>query len=81
MKLHEFEQLNYEEQIEAARAAVCIAKLEGTNYTALLYQKDSFYIEIHQHKKYHYIYSVKGFDDLDRLDPFLRGINPSLEFA
>lgn len=74
MTLEAFLQLDFEQRALSLQKAVFIAQRESFNYTALLYQLDSFYIEAIKHKKYQYIYQVDGFDDQERLNPYLERI-------
>lgn len=71
MTLQEFKSSNYQTQVALLSKAVFISKREGSNYTALLYQLDAFYIEVFKHKKYQYIYRVESFEDTDKLSPYL----------
>lgn len=81
MTLKEFRQLSLEKQIALLKQAVRIGNREGGNFTAFLYKMHSFYIEVFHHKKYRYIYAIDGFDEVDKLDPYLNKLElPKLLF-
>jgi hypothetical protein len=46
----------------------------------LLYQLDSFYVEVFYNKTHNYISKLNGFDDTDLLEPYLKKIEISLMY-
>jgi hypothetical protein len=75
MTLPEFLQLDFHSKIAVANETVCIGGRSTHEHMILLYQQDSFYIEIYYNKKGNYITAVNGFDDLMLLDPYLEKID------
>jgi hypothetical protein len=76
MTTYNFRLLPYNEQVAILyQDGVFIGKRSVGNDTLLLYQLDSFYVEI-RYKKYRYfIHSVKIFRGIEALDPYLHHIN------
>lgn len=75
MTLSAFQQLDYKGRTAVTGRGVCIGGRADSEHIILLYQIESFYIEVYFHKKDHYITKFFGFDDMDLLDPYLEKIN------
>jgi hypothetical protein len=75
MTLKEFEHLSYELRLKEVRGGVCIGGRDEDQYAVLLYQLHSFYVELYWHREYCFVSALKGFDDTDRLDPYLESIS------
>jgi hypothetical protein len=80
LSLKDFLQLDYEGKIQVTNHAVCIGGRSEQEHMVLLYQLNSFYIEVFYNKKFNYISAFKGFDDLELLDPYLEKINISVAY-
>lgn len=80
MKLREFQELNYQQKVDITNHAVCIGGRSDDTHMILLYQLDSFYIEVYYHKRYSYISDLNAFDDMSLLDPYLERIEISLAY-
>jgi hypothetical protein len=75
MTMPEFDLLPYNEKIELLyRQGVYIGKHKGS-VTRVLYQVDSFYVEIYYKKYRRIIDHLQCFTGTDRLNPYLWQIN------
>jgi len=76
MTLFEFKLLSEAEQLELLyREGVYIGKRKEKGRTVLLYQVESFYVEV-VYKKYRYFVSdIRCTDSTSCLDPYLEQIN------
>ena len=75
MTLAQFNQLDYAEKLLACNDGVCVGGRDEGKFSVLLYQLCAFYVEVYYHKKYSYVSALDGFDDTDRLEPYLRKIS------
>ncbi|MDQ3842825.1 MAG: hypothetical protein M3342_02250 [Bacteroidota bacterium] len=75
MTLYDFIALDEQEQAEAVWNGVFIADREDQEHRILLYQIDSFYIEVYYHKEYNVIRRFRPFSSTDQLQPYLEQIN------
>ena len=71
MTLAQFNQLDYTGKLMACNDGVCIGGRDEGKFSVLLYQLCSFYVEVYYHKKYSFVSGLDGFDDTDRLEPYL----------
>ncbi|HET7898753.1 MAG TPA: hypothetical protein VFL47_13810 [Flavisolibacter sp.] len=60
MTIRDFSKLDFIERMTVLQEAVCVGSEENTTYTALLYQYRDFYMEVHQHKKFRYLYRIEA---------------------
>ena len=75
MRLSEFEWLSKAEQSNAVyEEGVYIGKTNRSGRPAVLYQLDSFYVEIVYKKYRRQVLTVEGFTAMDRLDSYLQKI-------
>jgi hypothetical protein len=76
MTMPEFYILSYNEKIDLLyKEGVYIGKQKERHLTKVLYQLDSFYVEIYYKKYRQFINQVKCFTGTDRLDPYLLQID------
>ena len=80
MTLYKFNQLDEMEQAEAVWDGDFIADREDAEYKILLYQIDSFYVEIYYHKEYNVIRRFRSFSSTDQLQPYFEKINLNEKF-
>jgi len=71
MTLFQFLALDEMEQQEAIWEGVHIADREDEEHRVLLYQIDSFYVEVFYHKEYNVIRSYRPFSSTEQLAPYL----------
>ena len=71
MTIQEFIALDYEGRMNAALKAVCVAGRDENIFKVLLYQLNSFYIEVYYNKIHNYISDLVPFDSTDQLDPYI----------
>ncbi len=76
--LYQFIGLDEMEQQEAIWEGVLIADREDEEHKILLYQIDSFYVEVFYHKEYNVIRRYIPFNSTDKLAPYLEKINVQL---
>jgi hypothetical protein len=78
MTIYEFLALDEIEQAEAVWAGVMIAdRIEG-EHRLILYQLDSFYIEIWYNMEDNEIQKVRSFENTEQLQPYLSQIDISV---
>lgn len=75
MTLYEFNGLDEMEQAEAVWEGVFISDREDEEHKILLYQVDSFYVEVFYHKEYNVIRKFRSFSSTEQLHPYLENIN------
>lgn len=76
MTLSEFSLLNLDKQIATLyKRGVFVGKQKKGDETIVLYQLDTFYIEIFYTKYRTYISHLRCFDSLEELTPYLSQIN------
>lgn len=71
MTLYQFLAMNEMEQQEAIWQGVHIADREDEEHKILLYQIDSFYVEVFYHVEYNCIRRYRPFASTDLLEPYL----------
>ena len=71
MTLYEFNALDEMEQAEAIWDSVFIADWEDREHKILLYQRDTFYIEVYYHNEYNVIRRFRSFSSIEQLNPYL----------
>lgn len=74
MTLYQFNQLDEMEQQEAIWEGVLIADREDGEHKILLYQIDSFYVEVFYHQEYNVIRRYRSFSSTEQLAPYLEKI-------
>jgi hypothetical protein len=77
MTLYEFKTLSDFEQAEAVWNGTFIAHREDGFFRVLLYQIDSFYVEVYYHKTANVILRFRSFTTTRLLEPYLEKINIS----
>ena len=77
MTLYQFIALDEQEQAEAVWDAVFIADRQDEEHRILLYQIDSFYVEVYYHKEYNVIRRLRPFASTEQLHPYLYKIDLS----
>lgn len=75
MTLYQFNGLDEMEQQEAIWDGAFIADREDDEHKILLYQLDSFYVEVYLHKVFQVIRKYRSFSSTDQLQPYLYQIN------
>ena len=75
MTLFEFEQMDEWEQMEAIWGGVFVTNRVDNENEILLYQVDSFYVEVYYNKEYNKIRRLRSFSSVDELDPYLNQID------
>ena len=63
------------QQAEAIWSGVHIADQEDQEHKILLYQIDSFYVELYYHKELNVIRRFRPFNSVDQLQPYIDQIN------
>ena len=71
MTLYEFIKMEESEQAEAVWNGVFVADREDEEHRILLYQIESFYVEVYYHKKHNAIISFSSFSSIEKLDAYL----------
>lgn len=77
MTLYEFKQLDEMEQLEAVWESVQIAERFDKDYAIVLYQRDSFYIEVYYNRTENFIRNIRTFANVSQLEPYLYNIDIS----
>jgi hypothetical protein len=67
--------LNEMEQAEVVWASTNIGERRDKEHTILLYQVDSFYVEVFYHRKNNVISRTRSFSNPDQLEPYMVHIN------
>jgi len=75
MTLYQFKMLNETEQAEVVWASTNIGQRPDHEHTILLYQVDSFYVEVYYHRENNAISRMRSFSNPDQLDPYTMHIN------
>lgn len=76
MKIEEFKELSQEEQHKAvARKGVMLRDRLTHSFMIFLYALDGFYIELFFHKSSGVFATLKPFDNIDELSPYLEEID------
>lgn len=76
MRLQEFNLLSLEQQQNALlRSGVFLGERKDPPLRMMLYQLDSFYVEVYFLSHYHKVGWFKGFDSVEELEPYLEKIN------
>lgn len=76
MKIEEFKELSQEEQHKAvARKGVMLRDRLTHSFMIFLYALDGFYIELFFHKASGVFATLKPFDNIDELSPYLEEID------
>jgi len=76
MKMFDFSLLEIEEQLDLLQyEGVFIGKIRQDSFLKVLYQYDSFYVEI-TYRKYRYaVERLRCFESTRHLDPYLKQVN------
>ena len=77
MTLYQFNQLDEMEQAEAVWDGVHIGERQDGEYTILLYQLRSFYVEVYYHREYNALRRFRSFSSINQLGPYLDRIDIS----
>jgi hypothetical protein len=77
MTINEFIAMDETAQAEILSGRSCIWGRDEDNFKVLLYQVDSFYVEVYYHKKHREIKKLQPFEDTDLLAPYLNRIDIS----
>jgi hypothetical protein len=67
--------LNETEQAEMVWASTNIGERSVDEHTILLYQIDSFYVEVYYHRVNNVISRMRSFSNPDQLEPYMVDIN------
>jgi hypothetical protein len=80
MDLRQFKGLEESVQIGVIwNNGVHVATRDDNVYQYLLYQLDSFYVEVWYHIELEVIHRFLAFEDMDKLDPYLLEINIDID--
>jgi hypothetical protein len=79
MTLYQFLTLDEMEQAEAIWEGVHIADREDEEHRILLYQIESFYVEVFYHNEYNVIRSSRPFASVEQLVPYSDRIRTGLK--
>ncbi|HEU0111436.1 MAG TPA: hypothetical protein VFQ73_11190 [Flavisolibacter sp.] len=66
---------NYVQQQLLRHQAVFLSERRSMDWNILLFQLESFYVEVYYERKTQKVELIKSFDDMDQLDPYLRKID------
>lgn len=75
MTLYQFNALDEMEQAEAVWSGTHIGERQNGEYSILLYQVDSFYVEAYYHRAHNELTRFRSFSNPDQLAPYLNQIN------
>jgi hypothetical protein len=75
MTISEFNALSYEEKMNATTRAGYIATREDDTHMILLYQLETFYIEVFFDRHHHFISDFRGFEDPNLLRSFHQALH------
>jgi hypothetical protein len=75
LTLYQFKALSGFEQAEAVWTGTLLAHREEGFFRILLYQVDSFYVEVYYHKAGNVLSSFRPFTTTKLLEPYLQDIN------
>lgn len=75
MTLYQFNLLDEMEQAEAVWSGTHIGERKDGEHTILLYQIDSFYVEVYYHREYNVIKRMRSFSSTEQLAPYLGQID------
>lgn len=76
MTLHHFNELNEVEQVDAiCEHGVLVGDRKDDNYTVLLFQINSFYVEVFYSQPYNELRKYKSFSSTTLLQPYLEKID------
>lgn len=75
MTLSEFEQMDEAAQMEAVWGGAFVAIRTDSENEILLYQVDSFYVEVYYNGEYNRIKKFRSFSSTDELIPYLEQID------
>ena len=75
MTLCEFNAMDRSGQAEAVWNGVHILARHDEQHSILLYQIDSFYVEVYYHRKHNKIERFRSFSNTDQLQPYLNLID------
>jgi hypothetical protein len=59
---------------------VFVSEKEDEEYKILLYQIDSFYVEVYYHKEHNVLKRFRSFSSINQLDPYLDKIDLTGKF-
>ncbi|MDQ6763269.1 MAG: hypothetical protein M3015_11660 [Bacteroidota bacterium] len=80
MTLYEFNQLNDPEKAEAVWDGTLIGDRTDNIFNILLYQIDSFYVEVYYQKRRNIIKWIRSFSSTDQLLPYLEKMDLDIKF-
>lgn len=81
MELHQFNTLSEDLQYKYLLVnGICIANRETEHNCILLFQLDSFYIELYFNQHCEQIISSRAFEDTDELSPYLEQLEIPVAF-
>ena len=75
MTLYQFIALDEMEQAEAVWEGTFIADREDNEHKILLYQIDSFYVEVYYHTELNVVRKYRPFSSINQLKPYLDQID------
>ena len=75
MTLYQFNALDEMEQAEAVWSGVHIGERRDEEHNILLYQIDSFYVEVYFNRELNVIRKFRSFSSTDQLGPYLDSID------
>lgn len=77
MTIDDFIAMDETTQAEALSGRSCLLGRDEDKFKVLLYQVDSFYVEVFYHKEHREIKKLQPFEDTDLLAPYLSRIDIS----
>ncbi len=80
MTIYEFNKLNDSEKAEVVWDGTLIGDRTDDIYNILLYQVDSFYVEVFYQKKRNIIKRIRSFSSTDQLQPYLEKMDLGIKF-
>jgi hypothetical protein len=75
MTLYQFNALDKTQQAEIVWNGAHIGNRRDEEYEILLYQIDSFYVEVYYHPDHNVISKMRSFPSTDQLAPYLQQID------
>ncbi len=75
MTNYQFNALNDPQKADAVWDGTYLGDRQDDNHSILLYEVDSFYVEVYYHKEFNNITRFRSFITTDLLEPYLRQID------
>ena len=80
MTLYEFSKLAADEKAEVVWDGALVGDRTDDVYNILLYQVNSFYVEVYYQKKRNVIKRIRSFSSTDQLQPYLEKMDVDMKF-